>query len=215
MAHQLLHVEASPRGEASVSTTLAAHFIQRFRDVEPQLDVDRLRIWEEQLPDLHGALLSAKYAVLSGRDLDTAETGAWDKIAGLIERVRSADSILISTPIWNFGIPYRLKHWIDLITQPGLSFAFDPHSGYRPLLLTRPATVILASSGDYAAGPSWGRPDLASSYLREALRFIGIGEPEIVLAGPTAGDAARQQAARAAASGMLDARIAAHWRAAQ
>ena len=214
MAHRLLHVEASPRREAAVSTMLAAQFIQRFRGVEPGLDVDRLHIWEEQLPDLHGALLSAKYGVLSGRDLDSAEAGAWKMIASLIERVRRADSILVSTPIWNFGIPYRLKHWIDLITQPGLSFAFDPQSGYRPLLLPRPVTVILTSSGDYSAGPSWGRPDLASGYLREAFRFIGIGEPEIVLAGPTAGEAARQRIAREDASEQLDARVAAHWKAA-
>ena len=214
MAHRLLHVEASPRREAAVSTMLAAQFIQRFRGVEPGLDVDRLHIWEEQLPDLHGALLSAKYGVLAGRDLDSAEAAAWTMIAGLIERVRRADSILVSTPIWNFGIPYRLKHWIDLITQPGLSFAFDPQSGYRPLLLPRPVTVILTSSGDYSAGPSWGRPDLASGYLREAFRFIGIGEPEIVLAGPTAGEAARQRIAREDASEQLDARVAAHWKAA-
>ena len=214
MAHRLLHVEASPRGEAALSTMLAAQFIQRFRGAEPGLNVDRLHIWEEQLPDLHGALLSAKYGVLSGRDLDSAEAAAWKMIAGLIERVRRADSILVSTPIWNFGIPYRLKHWIDLITQPGLSFAFDPQSGYRPLLLPRPVTVILTSSGDYSAGPSWGRPDLASGYLREAFRFIGIGEPEIVLAGPTAGEAARQRIAREDASEQLDARVAAHWKAA-
>ena len=35
--------------------------------------------------------------------------------------------------MWNFGIPYKLKQWIDVITQPGLAFRFDPAQGYLPL----------------------------------------------------------------------------------
>ena len=37
-------------------------------------------------------------------------------------RFALADRVLISTPMWNFGIPYKLKQWIDVITQPGLTF---------------------------------------------------------------------------------------------
>jgi hypothetical protein len=46
--------------------------------------------------------------------------------------------------MWNFGIPYKLKHWIDVITQPGLTFRFDPAQGYLPLLKDRPTVVIIA-----------------------------------------------------------------------
>jgi FMN-dependent NADH-azoreductase len=210
MARNLLHIEASPRGATSVSTGLAEHFVDRLRDADPALRVDRLRLWEEPLPDLDGALLSAKYAVLAGRDLDSGEARSWEKVRGLVERVRVADSLLLSTPMWNFGIPYKLKHWIDLITQPGLSFAFDPGIGYRPLLTPRPFTVVLASAGDYSDGPSWGRPDLASGYLREAFRFIGLGDPEIVRAGSTAGDPRLREQALTAARATLDARVGAH-----
>ncbi|WBY08977.1 NAD(P)H-dependent oxidoreductase [Sphingomonas sp. 7/4-4] len=210
MARNLLHIEASPRGVASVSTVLAEYFVDRLRDAEPALRVDRLRLWEEPLPDLDGALLSAKYAVLAGRDLDSGEARSWEKVRGLVERVRAADSLVLSTPMWNFGIPYKLKHWIDLITQPGLSFAFDPQTGYRPLLSSRPFTIVLASAGDYSEGPSWGRPDLASGYLREAFRFIGLGDPEIVRAGATAGDPGLRERSVTAARATLDARVGAH-----
>ncbi len=176
MARNLLHIEASPRGAASVSTVLAEYFVDRLREAEPALRVDRLRIWEEPLPDLNGALLSAKYAVLAGRDLDSGEARSWEKVRGLVERVRGADSLLLSTPMWNFGIPYKLKHWIDLITQPGLSFAFDPQTGYRPLLTPRPFTIVAGKRRRLFGMASWGRPDLASGYLREAFRFIGLGE---------------------------------------
>jgi putative NADPH-quinone reductase len=32
--------------------------------------------------------------------------------------------------MWNFGIPYKLKHYIDVLTQPGQTFNFDPTTGY-------------------------------------------------------------------------------------
>lgn len=210
MTHRLLHIEASPRGAASISTTLAGHFVDRMRETDTALELDHLRLWDTTLPEFDGALLSAKYAVLAKRAFEGGEAQAWKTIERLIERVRDADSLLVSTPMWNFGIPYKLKHWIDLITQPGLSFAFDPQSGYRPLLDAKPLTVVLASSGDYSAGPSWGRPDLASGYLREAFRFIGLGEPGIVLTGPTAGDPAVQERARDAARKALTERVDAH-----
>ena len=210
MTHRLLHIEASPRREASLSTALAVRFIDCARAQTDDLEVDRLDVWAEPLPDLDGALLSAKYAVLAGRGLDGAEALAWGQVAALVDRLEGADSLLISTPMWNFGIPYRLKHWIDLVTQPGLSFTFDPETGYRPLLTPRPATVLLTSAGDYADGPSWGRPNLAGPYLHEALRFIGVGTPDIVLAGPTAGGPDARAAAQAAASerirDLIDAR---------
>jgi FMN-dependent NADH-azoreductase len=212
MARSLLHIEASPRGTASVSTALANYFVDRLRSAEPALRIDRLRLWEEPLPDLDGALLAAKYALLAGRDLDSEEARSWEKVKRLVERVRAADSFILSTPMWNFGIPYKLKHWIDLVTQPGLTFAFDPQTGYRPLLAPRPFTIVLASAGDYSDGPSWGRPDLASDYLREAFRFIGLADPEIVRAGATAGDPVLREQAIVAARATLDAKVGSHLR---
>jgi len=199
---RLLHVEGSPRRDRSVSTGLAREVVERAQAAGAE--VDRLAVWEEALPEFDGPALTAKYVRLAGGDHDPARACAWAEIGGLVERVDAADALLISTPMWNFGIPYRLKHWIDLITQPGLSFTFDPTTGYAPLLRPRPVAVILASAGDYSTGPSWGRPDLASFYLEAALGFIGLASPHIVRVGPTAGDAAAREAAIADARRRLE-----------
>src|SRR2546430_15521971 len=76
--------------------------------------------------------------------------------------------------MWNFGIPYKLKQWIDVITQPGLAFRYDPAQGYLPVFKDRPTVVILASGSDFITGMNRGRIDMATPYLREALRFIGV-----------------------------------------
>jgi FMN-dependent NADH-azoreductase len=200
---KLLHIEASPRGPLSVSSDLAGEFLS---DIARRVDVeiDRLPVWDEDLPPFNGRALEAKYARLGGQPLTAEQDEAWTDIRRLVRRLACADALLISTPMWNFGVPYRLKHWFDLITQPGLTFTFDPQHGYAPVLSPRPSAVILASSGDYSSGPSWGRPDLASGYLDAALAFIGVTRPTMILAGPTAGPMDAQGAARRAAQAGLN-----------
>lgn len=122
----------------------------------------------------------------------------------MAERLRSADGVLIATPMWNFGIPYKLKHWIDLITQPGLTFSFNPETGYSPKLASCPTLVVLSSAGDYTTGTSRGRPDLATPYLRAALTFIGLNEVRFVPIGPTLGPDGDVSAARAHAHEALN-----------
>lgn len=199
----LLHIEASPRGERSASTALATPFVDTF--AASGWTIDHLPLWRADLPEFDGAMLDAKYARLAGKPHDPEQARAWANVEALVDRLRRADRLLLSTPMWNFGIPYKLKHWIDLITQPGLSFSFDPATGYTPLLAPRPVTVILASAGDYREGPSWGRPDLASDYLHAALAFIGLTDAEIVHAGPTIGDPQAMMTARLAATARLSA----------
>ena len=46
-------------------------------------------------------------------------------------RFSHADRVLISSPMSNFGVPYKLKQWFDLIVQPGITFTFSPAEGYR------------------------------------------------------------------------------------
>jgi len=51
--------------------------------------------------------------------------------------------------MWNFGVPYVLKHYIDLITQPGLCFEWSPESGYIPLVEPKRCVLVSSSAGDY------------------------------------------------------------------
>lgn len=90
----------------------------------------------------------------------------------------------------------HLKQWFDIIVQPGLTFQFDPATGYVPLLKDRPTIVILASGSDFVTGMNRGRTDMATPYLREALRFIGISDVRFVPIGPTTGPAGPILAAR-------------------
>ena len=184
---RLLHIEASPRADRSWSSKAAKYFLTQLKEQRPKIEVDHFNIWTAILPTFDGAAIDAKYAKLSGTPQTDAQSRAWKLIGHYVARLDAADAILISTPMWNLGVPYRLKHLFDLVTQPGLSFTFNPATGYAPLLRPRPTAVLMATSGDFTEGPSYGRPDLATPYLRTALAFIGLKDAEIVHVAPTIG----------------------------
>jgi FMN-dependent NADH-azoreductase len=89
--------------------------------------------------------------------------------------------------MWNFGIPYKLKQWFDVIVQPGLAFQFDPAQGHVPLFQEPTNNQILASGGNYVTGINRGWVDMATPYLRKMLRFISVSETRFVPIGPTSG----------------------------
>ncbi|MFM9654037.1 NAD(P)H-dependent oxidoreductase, partial [Streptomyces galilaeus] len=71
--------------------------------------MDVLDLWGAELPEFDGPTIDAKYAVLAGRELTTEERAAWERIGSLVSRLEAADAVVVATPMWNFGIPYKLK----------------------------------------------------------------------------------------------------------
>jgi len=183
---KLFHLLCSPRAD-SESLAAARVFLDRFRKARPDWDIDEMNVWRDHLPEFEGYILEAKYARIGGKSFTESQRDAFAIAERMAVRFALAERVLISTPMWNFGIPYKLKHWIDVISQPGLTFRFDPARGYLPLVKDRPTVVVLASGGDFATGMNRGRVDLATPYLREALRFIGVRDVQFVPIGPTSG----------------------------
>jgi FMN-dependent NADH-azoreductase len=192
---KLFHLTCSPRAE-SESSAGARVFLDRFRKARPDWDIDEMNLWRDHLPEFDGSILDAKYARMTGRGFTDAERDAFAVAERIAVRFALAERVLISTPMWNFGIPYKLKQWLDVINQPGLTFRFDPARGYLPLLKDRPTVVVIASGGDFVTGMNRGRIDMATPYLREALRFIGVSDVRFIPIGPTTGPAEPIRAAR-------------------
>jgi FMN-dependent NADH-azoreductase len=202
---KVLYIEASPRKTVSASIGAANVFLSALQRAQPNVAIDRLDLWNEQIPEFSGSLIAAKYAQLKGQAMDTEEVEAWTQITAFVDRLVTADAVVIATPIWNLCIPYKLKHWIDLITQPNLSFSFDPNTGYSPLLKSKPTLVILSSAGDYTGGTSYGRPDLATPYLKAALGFVGLSTIIFEAVAPTSGLSATVEHAQRRAAERLEA----------
>jgi FMN-dependent NADH-azoreductase len=199
---KLFHLNCSPRAD-SESAAGARVFLDGFRKARPDWDIDVMNLWRDHLPEFEGYVLEAKYARMSGRAFTDSQRDAFAVAERIAIRLALADRVLISTPMWNFSIPYKLKQWFDVIVQPGLTFRFDPATGYQPLLKDRPTLVIIASGGDFITGMNRGRTDMATPYLREALRFVGVSNVRFVPIGPTTGPAEPIRTARETAHRRL------------
>src|SRR5713226_5058487 len=138
---RLLHISASPRGAASESLTLAGAFLQAHQAACPDVQVDHLDLHDGTLPEFGRLAAGAKMAVLGGGQPSPDQAVAWD----------AARAYLFSVPMWNAGVPYVLKQWIDIITQPGWVFGFTLAGGYTGLITGRKAAVIY-TSGIYSPG---------------------------------------------------------------
>ncbi len=200
---KLLYIEASPRKERSASIAVAQHFIDTYRAAHPTDTVETLDLWQAKLPSFDGFTLDAKYAIMSGQSHTPEQAAAWNAVVKVIEHFKSADKFVFSLPMWNFGIPYILKHYIDVIAQPGLTFSFSPAEGYKGLVTGKPATVIYARGGAYGPGTGAEGYDQQSHYLQQVLGFIGIVDVKPIFVEPTlAGPEAKD---KAVATGKLQA----------
>lgn len=191
---KLLHIKGSPRGEKSTSARVAGSFISAYRSRNPGALIEEIDLWQERLPEFDGDKAAAKMSFFGEGTLEGKRKTAWDEVVSITQRFAAADDYLFTVPMWNGGIPYRLKLYIDIMTQPGLLFGFDPTTGYSGLLKGKRATAIY-TSGVYANGvpPAFGI-DHHSTYFDVWLRFIGISniatvryQPTLLTSDPAAG----------------------------
>ena len=126
----ILHIHASPRLEGSHSHDLTDSLFQELNQRDQEFRLDTLNLWEEDLPAVNERFLEIKGKAAQGEDLTNSERVIWSQVERLIGRIKSADALVWSIPMWNFGVPYIVKHFIDVVTQYGYLAALG-----RPLRL--------------------------------------------------------------------------------
>lgn len=166
---KLLIIKCSPKQGTSNSYELAEHFVKNLRANSAVWQVETIDLWQESLPAIEENAVAAKFAKFQNQPLDAAQSAVWEQIERQFQRFKQADAILIALPVWNFGVPYILKHYIDTITQPGLCFNWTPQAGYTSLLEAKPAFIFASSASDYRPQAGNDANDFCLSYLRRWL----------------------------------------------
>lgn len=181
---KLLYIQSSPRKDRSISSMVAKAFLDAYGKKDPKQDVETVDLWSVSLPEFDGDIVNAKYRILHGQEASMVEQNAWKAVVDVFARFNCADKYLFSLPMWNFGIPYKLKHFIDLIVQPGLAFSFDQETGYTGLVTGKPAVVIYSRGGSYL-GDAGNTFDFQKPYFETFLNFIGITDIRSIVVEPT------------------------------
>jgi FMN-dependent NADH-azoreductase len=179
---KLLHIIATPRQDESRTLQVSKVFLDAFKQSHSDWVIDELDLTKEKLPPLTLKRVDGKYALLSGKELYGDLKEAWNEIIVHIELFLSADAYLVSTPMWNFSIPYMLKHYLDVILQPNYLFRYTA-TGVEGLVKNKKMAVITSRGGEYIKEPMKNM-DFQEPYLRAAFGFVGFTDITFINAQP-------------------------------
>lgn len=181
---KLLHVIASPRERESNTLRVADAFLESLRARHADLNVDVINLFRSDLPSVAGDNIDSKYALMVGKPIDKNHKESWTHIEALIEHFLSADIYLISTPMWNFSIPYALKYYIDCIVQPSYLFKYNEHGQAIGLVRGKKMVCITSRGGDYSEHSPFHAYDFQEPYLRAIFGLVGITDMHFINAQP-------------------------------
>ena len=187
----VLRVDASARTDGSVTRSLA----DRLVDTLGAGSVTRRDLAAEPIPQISEDWVGANFTAPDER---TAEQNA--RLAqsdALVAELQAADTLVIATPIYNFGVPAALKAWIDMVARARVTFRYTD-DGPVGLLAGKKAYIVLASGGTGVDTPI----DFATPYLRHVLGFIGIKDVTVVAADGLGRNGGNRAAAEAAITAL-------------
>jgi len=166
---KLLRIDSSARA-ASVTRRLTARAAEEWKKNHPDGGVIHRDLSAMQIP-----LITDDWGAtrLEASELTPAQRAYLSTSDQLIEELRSADTIIIGAPMYNFSISSLLKAWIDQIVRIGKTLGYGP-DGPRGLLEAKEVMIITARGGGYEKGTLTEAFDFQAPYLRHVLGFIGL-----------------------------------------
>ena len=189
---KLLYVEASPRHDRSYSSQVANEFLDAYIAANPTHEVEHMPLFDMELPSFTAEGANQKMDNII--DLYSGGTGIeavgeWAGVLAEIDRLKNADKLLLSSPMWNYSIPYRLKHWIDLVVQVGVSVMVNEQREYVGQITGIPLQMVLASGSPYQMRfpleTDGTKTDFQRAYLEHVFRFVGFTDIRLVKVQPT------------------------------
>ncbi|TVY07161.1 FMN-dependent NADH-azoreductase [Paenibacillus cremeus] len=174
---QLLYITATPKSpEHSVGLQVGGAFLKAYREVHPDDDVRIFDVYQEAFQTVDGDVVRAWEKLRKERlefsELSPVERQKVNALNDITEMAMRADKYVFVSPMWNWGIPPRLKAFIDAFVIVGKTFHYTER-GPVGLLHNKKALHIQSSGGIYSTGPT-APMDHSHPYLRQVLGIVGI-----------------------------------------
>ncbi|RMH29498.1 MAG: hypothetical protein D6693_01865 [Planctomycetota bacterium] len=173
----LLHIIANPRprGE-SRSLRVADALLAGWRGAHAGAEVVEMNLFDEELPMVDAAGVNSRIHQFMGQELAGEERERFDRFMRYIDPLLACDALVITTPMWNFGPPWKLKQWLDTVIQARVTFEYTD-GGPRGLVPCDRAAIVGSRGGMYPAdGDPRHTGDFLTTYLRAALNWIGVAD---------------------------------------
>lgn len=195
----VLHIDASILGANSASRQLSGAVMERLRKADPGAKLIYRDLAAEPLAHLSGGHLAAQQGAVPDTPDMQKEIADSDAV---LQEFLDADTVVIGAPMYNFTIPSQLKAWIDRILVAGKTFRYGA-SGPEGLAGSKKVILAISRGGLYGPGTAAAAMEHLETYLRGVFAFIGVTDPEIIVAegllvGPEQRETAMRNALHAA-----------------
>ncbi len=200
MSHNILLIDSSPLGHASVSRKFTAMALEGLKRKHPGAVVKVRDLSKDPLPHLTAPVIGAFFTEPEKRTSLQAEAAKLSE--GAVAELLWADTVVIGVPMWNFGIPSVLKAWIDHIVRAGMTFRYT-ETGVQGLLNPNMQVVLVSARGGIYTAVPMASLDHQENYVRDVFGFIGVKDVCVVRAEGIAVGPDAAKAAMAAAEGHV------------
>lgn len=171
----ILHIISSPRTKDSASRTLGNAIEEKLQETYPEHSITTLDLLKTPFPHLGEEQVDAWFIPLENRT--TEQNEAVKRSDDAIAQLMASDVIVISVPIYNFGIPSALKAYIDHIARGGMTFQYS-ENGFEGLVKNKKAYIAVASGSVFSEG-DYQSYDFVVPYLKSVLGFIGVTDVSV------------------------------------
>ena len=182
----LLHIKTSLFGDHGQSAQLAKSFVDTWLAENSDGVVIERDLASDPVPHLDAGRVTALNSPAEERDAD--QRAVVEFADTLLAEVKSADTIVIGLPMYNFNIPSQLKSWFDHLARAGVTFQYT-EQGPVGLIEDKPVYLVATRGGLYA---EQGK-DFQVDFVKQFLAFIGLKDTRLVLAEGLAMDTHRDQ----------------------
>ncbi|MDH6258004.1 FMN-dependent NADH-azoreductase [Bradyrhizobium sp. BR13661] len=174
---KLLHIDSSVLGPHSVSRQVSAAIVDRLKQATPSLDLVYRDLTQTPLAHLSGSHLAVAQGAPAPAELGSDLAAS----AAVLNEFLAADIVVIGAPMYNFTIPSQLKAWIDRVLVPGKTFKYDAN-GAQGLVGNKRVIVAISRGAYYGEGSPIAPLEHLETYLRGVFTFMGITNPEFIVA---------------------------------
>lgn len=179
----LLHIIANPRPRGqSRSLRVAEALLAGYRAAHPDAKIIETNLFTVDLPMADAVGVNSRIHQFMGKTLEGEEKQRFEHFMQFIQPLLTCDRLLITTPMWNFNMPWKLKQWLDTVIQARVTFAYTA-DGPKGLLTCKKAAIVGSRGGKYPAdGDPRQTMDFLTTSLKASLAWMGIRDVETCFA---------------------------------
>lgn len=149
----VLRVDASVRKDGSLSRKIGDAFMEALQKTHPAIKLTERDVGLNPPPIITSDWVAAAFTPQDDRSPAQSQLLALSDQA--IAELRTAEIILITAPMYNYGMPAGLKAWVDSVVRKDQTFTFDLARGDFPLepVLSGKTLVLATAWGEFGFEP--------------------------------------------------------------